>query len=149
MRFATGPFTRFQRSYSELMDYYGDFWRLRLSSDVSPSQKKLRVQQKSPPSGLIDDDTKRYLLAPFKKINSIIGRVTTGIARLAQRRSWPTDTGPRQRPRRRHRHGKSQSDHDHEELRSFESNNKVEETHGPPLSVSSEHPGQLTAPSAR
>ena len=149
MRFATGPFTRFQRSYSELFDYYGDFWRLRLSSDVSPSQKHLRVQHKSPPSGIIDDDTKRYLLAPFKKINNIIGRVTTGIARLAQRRSWSTDTGPRQHPRRRHRHGKSQSDHDHEESRIFESNNKVEETYGPPLSVSSEHPGQLTAPSAR
>ena len=122
MNFAMGPFERFSRSYSQLYDHYGDFWRFRLSNLVGTNEKKdsdsvsLRVP---PPPNLIDNI--KYM---NRGIDGVLSRLLSGVQRVAgvangpQRRSFnPAQRRHSQGNRRqRRRHGRKRSRHQPENV---------------------------------
>ena len=119
MDFAMGPFNRFSRSYSQLYDHYGDFWRFRLSNLVGTEEKKdtkdiLRIP---PPPNFISN-VKRI----NRGVDGFLTRLITGVQRIAgipegpQRRSFNSAQRRSQGNRRhRRRHRQQQSHHRHEE----------------------------------
>ena len=131
MNFAMGPFSRFSRSYSQLYDHYGDFWRFRLSSLVGNEEKKdskgvLRIP---PPPNFISSVRKLN-----RNVDGILSRLVTGIQRVsgipleAQRRSF-TPVQRRNKPRNGRQRRRQRQHH---------SNPRHDEP-GPPPAVPEQH----------
>ena len=130
MNFAMGPFNRFSRSYAQLYDHYGDFWRFRLSSLVGTDEKKDSVGLRVPPPPNLIDNIKHM----NRGIDGVLSRLITGVQRVAgvpngpQRRSFnPAQRRNSQGNRRqRRRHGSQRSRHQQENV-------------GPPPAVPEDH----------
>lgn len=139
MNFATGPFSRFQRSYSQLQDHYGGFWRDQFSTNEPAAQKNVETAPRIPPPTNLATGIRNM----NRGLGSFLTRLTKGVERVAgveaQRRSSSSNYPPQRRrnqgghKRRKFRQGKSQQD----ESRSFKTV-ELEEEYGPPPSAPAE-----------
>ena len=127
MNFAVGPFQRFARSYSQLYDHYGDYWRFRMSNllgteDRKDSKSFLRIPQ--PPNFVSNvKSINRNIKSVNHKVDSFLSRLVTGVQRVAgvpldaQRRSLNPAQRRHSRGNRRQqrRNGRKRSHPRHEE----------------------------------
>ena len=146
MNFALGPFDRFQRSYAQIYDHYGDFWRFKFSSDNPSNAKKAQTGPVIPPPPSFLENVKSF----NRGADNVLTRLISGIQRVsgvkAERRSFLPNNRPQRRRdhsnRRRRQFHQRQNPSQRDESRSIKTveypaiSSEVNDQYGPPPSIS-------------